>query len=146
MRAPFFSSEVLYTKTNEWAMRCGERVRVGIDDYSQSALGDVVAIDLPEVGTGVTAGKPFGSLEATKAVSDLNAPVSGRVIRVNPAVAEAPGLVNDDPFGEGWLIEIEPAEPAKSALQGLDALMDVEAYKLYLKHSTAHAARLAARH
>ena len=128
MRAPFFSAEVRYTKTNEWARLCGQTVRVGIDDYSQSALGDVVALSLPEAGTSVTAGAAFGSVEATKTVSDLNAPVSGRVAAVNPAVVEDPGLVNADPFGEGWLLEIEPSNPAE-----LDALMDAETYKAWLR-------------
>ncbi|MCR5346353.1 MAG: glycine cleavage system protein GcvH [Fretibacterium sp.] len=128
MRAPFFSADVRYTKTNEWGRRCGDRVRAGIDDYSQSALGDAVAVELPEEGTWVTAGSAFGSIEATKAVSDLKAPVSGRVTAVNRAVTENPGLVNADPFGEGWLIEIAPSDPAE-----LDALMDAETYKAWLR-------------
>ena len=128
MRAPFFNPDVSYTRTNEWAKRQEGIVRVGIDDYSQSALGDIVFIELPEPGTEVSAGRPFGSLEATKAVSDLNAPVSGRVVHVNRAVVETPGLVNRDPFGEGWLIEIEPSAPSE-----LDALMDAETYKAWLR-------------
>ncbi len=128
MRVPFFSADVRYTKTNEWARRRGDCVRVGVDDYSQSALGDVVALSLPEAGARVRAGMALGSIEATKAVSDLNAPVSGRVAAVNRAVVETPGLVNSDPFGEGWLIEIEPLDPAE-----MDALMDVEAYKTWLQ-------------
>ena len=128
MRAPFFNADVRYTKTNEWARRQGEYVRVGVDDYSQSALGDVVALSLPETGTPVTAGAAFGSIEATKTVSDLNAPVSGRVAAVNRAVVENPGLVNSDPFGEGWLIEIEPENPAE-----MDALMDAETYRAWLR-------------
>ena len=106
-------------------------MRVGLDDYSQSALGDIVFIDLPEPDAIVGAGTPFGSLEATKAVSDINAPVSGRVVRVNIAVADSPSLINSDPFGEGWLIEIEPSDPAE-----LDKLMDSESYRAYLRDGT----------
>lgn len=128
MRRPFFKSGIYYTKTSEWAEPRGECVRVGLDDYSQSALGDIVFIDLPEPGAIVGTGAPFASLEATKAVSDINAPVSGCAVRVNRSVADCPGLINSDPFGEGWLIEIEPSDPAE-----LDKLMDVEAYRAYLR-------------
>lgn len=128
MRMPFFKPGIYYTKTGEWAEPRGEYVRIGIDDYSQSALGDIVFIDLPDPGVIIEAGKPFGSLEATKAVSDINAPVSGRVLRVNQSVADQPSIVNSDPFGEGWLIEIELSAPAE-----LDNLMDTEPYKAYLR-------------
>ena len=131
MRMPFFKPGIYYTKTGEWAEQRGDYVRVGIDDYSQSALGDIVFFDLPEPGVIVEAGKPFGSLEATKAVSDINAPVPGRVVRVNIAVADHPSIVNSDPFGEGWLVEIEPSDPAE-----LDKLMDSESYKAYLRDGT----------
>ena len=130
MRAPFFNPDVSYARTNEWAKKQEGTVRVGIDDYSQSALGDIVFIELPEPGTEVRAGKPFGSLEATKAVSDLNAPISGRVVAVNRAVVENPGLVNQDPFGEGWLVEVEPSD-----LSELEALMDAESYKTYIRNA-----------
>ena len=128
MRTPSFKPGVYYTKTSEWAEQRGKYVRTGIDDYSQSALGDIVFIDLPEPGIIVRSGTPFGSLEATKAVSDINAPVSGRVVRVNRTVADFPAIVNSDPFGEGWLIEIEPSDIAE-----LNELMDVDTYKAYLK-------------
>ena len=131
MRMPFFKSDIYYTKTSEWADPRGKYVRVGLDDYSQSALGDIVFIDLPKPGAIVGAGMPFASLEATKAVSDINAPVSGSIIRVNRSVADSPGLINSDPFGEGWLIEIDPSDPEE-----LDKLMDVESYKAYLRDGT----------
>ena len=128
MRTPFFNPNIYYTRTGEWAEQRGECVRVGIDDYSQSALGDIVFIELPKPGVIVGAGTPLGSLEATKTVSDINAPVSGRVSRVNRAVTDFPGLINSDPFGNGWLIEIEPSDPSE-----LDKLMDAESYKAYLQ-------------
>lgn len=123
-----FDPGVRYAGTNEWARPGESGVAVGIDDYSQTALGDVVYVELPGVGMEVRAGAPFGSLEATKAVCDLNAPVSGLVVKVNGALAEAPGLVNADPFGEGWMIEVAPSNPAE-----LDALMTVDVYREYLK-------------
>lgn len=128
MRTPFFKPGIYYTQTSEWAEPRDGYVRVGIDDYSQSALGDIVFFELPEPGAIATAGAPIGSLEATKAVSDINAPVSGRVLRVNRAVADSPAIVNCDPFGEGWLIDIEPSNQAE-----LSGLMDAEEYKVYLK-------------
>ena len=123
-----FEPGARYTRTNEWARRDGGRVIVGIDDYSQTALGDVVYVELPGAGVQVRAGEPFGSLEAAKAVSGLNAPVSGTVVRVNEALAQSPGLVNLDPFGQGWMIEIAPSDP-----QEFDALMTADAYKSYLR-------------
>lgn len=124
-----FDPDVRYTRTNEWARRGEGYVAVGIDDYSQTALGDVVYVSLPEEGTEVRAGKPFGSLEATKAVCDLNAPVSGVVLRVNAALRESPGLVNSDPFGGGWMLELAPSLEAE-----FDALMTVDEYREYLKN------------
>ncbi len=122
------SSDVLYTKSNEWAQRFGEVVRVGIDDYSQSSLGDVVHVELKDVGTRVHAGESFGEIEATKSVSSINAPVSGVVVRVNDSVIAVPALVNTDPFGKGWLAEIEPDDFSE-----LSCLMDVNAYREYIR-------------
>jgi len=123
-----FKDDARYTQTHEWAKKEGNTVRVGVDDFSQSALGDIVYAELPEVGAEVHAGAAFGSLESTKAVSDLNAPVSGKVVKVNEALADSPDLVNKDPFGEGWMIEIEPSNPSE-----FDKLMAVDAYKEYAK-------------
>lgn len=123
-----FKADVSYTKTHEWAKKNGNVVVVGVDDYAQGALGDIVYVELPDVGASTKAGAAFGSLESTKAVSDLNAPVSGKVVKVNEALADSPDLVNKDPFGEGWMIEIEPSNPAE-----FDKLMAVDAYKEYAK-------------
>src|SRR6184192_2508786 len=101
-----FPQELKYTTEHEWARREGNVVRVGITDFAQDALGDVVYVDVPEVGTEVTAGSPFGEVESTKSVSDVYAPLSGRVIERNGALADAPQLVNEDPYGDGWMIAI----------------------------------------
>ena len=123
-----FKENLLYTKNNEWAENRGEVVRVGIDDYSQASLGDIVHIELPKNGTHVLAGQAFGEIEATKSVSSINAPVSGVVVRVNEAVKDSPSLVNIDPFGEGWLAEIDPEN-----LSELSDLMDINAYREYIR-------------
>lgn len=117
--------ELRYTEEHEWADGRREGVaRVGITEYAQDQLGDVVFIDLPEVGTTVTAGEVFGEVESTKSVAELFAPIDGEVIAVNEAVVEAPELINSDPYGEGWLIDIEPADPLS-----LDGLLDADDYR-----------------
>jgi glycine cleavage system H protein len=112
-----------YTKDHEWARREGSKVVVGITGHAQEALGDVVYVELPKIGDTVTAGKPFGVVESTKAVSELFAPVSGKVAKVNSALADEPSAVNSDPYGAGWIVEIEPSDPAQ-----LEALLDADAY------------------
>ena len=116
-------SDRRYTKDHEWAMADGGRVRVGITDYAQDALGDVVFVQLPEVGAVVEAGGPCSEVESTKSVSDVYAPVGGTVAEVNAELAEAPQRLNEDPYGAGWICSIEPSDPA-----ALDALLDAEAY------------------
>lgn len=112
-----FPEELAYTKEHEWARDEGEgRVRVGITDYAQDALGDVVYVDLPEVGTTVTAHEPLGEVESTKSVSDVYAPVSGTVIERNAALEEHPELVNQEPYGNGWLVVIQASEPPQGLL------------------------------
>lgn len=123
-----FKADVSYTKTHEWAKKNGNIVVVGVDDYSQGALGDIVYVELPSVGAQAKAGAAFGSLESTKAVSDLNSPVSGKIVKVNEALADSPNLVNSDPYGAAWMIEIEVADD-----KDFDALMKVDAYKEYVK-------------
>lgn len=118
--------ELRYTEEHEW-VSVGARegtLRVGVTEYAQDQLGDVVFVDLPETGTTVTAGEPFGEIESTKSVSELFAPVDGEVTAVNDAVADAPEVINSDPYGEGWLIEITPSDPA-----AVDGLLDAEAYQ-----------------
>jgi glycine cleavage system H protein len=101
-----------YLESHEWAHReTDDRVRVGISDFAQDELGDVVFVELPAVGETVTAEQAFGVVESIKAVSDLYAPVSGEVVEVNEDLDTAPELVNEDPFGEGWLLAIEPSDP-----------------------------------
>ena len=103
-----FPEDLTYTKEHEWARDEGDgRVRVGITDFAQDALGDVVYVDVPEVGTQVRAGEPFGEVESTKSVSDVYSPVTGKVVERNARLEEQPELVNSDPYGEGWIVAIE---------------------------------------
>lgn len=107
-----FPDDVRYTAEHEWARLDGGLVTVGITSYASEQLGDVVFVELPESGRRLEAMKPFGVVEAVKTVSDLYAPVAGEVVDVNPALAGNPGLVNQEPFGGGWLIRIRPADAA----------------------------------
>jgi glycine cleavage system H protein len=116
--------ELRYSNDHEWARLDGSRVRVGITDYAQDALGDVVFVDLPEVGTVVEAGAQLGEVESTKSVSELYAPVSGQVVEVNTALSDAPERLNEDPYGEGWICELELSDPAS-----IDRLLDAAAYR-----------------
>ena len=115
--------DLRYTKEHEWARRTGPTVVVGVTAHAQEALGDVVYVDLPKVGAVLVAGTTFGTVESTKAVSELFAPLSGKVVKVNEALSVEPQLINQDPYGKGWICEIEPSKPAE-----LDALMDAVAY------------------
>lgn len=114
-----------YTTEHEWVeAAAGGRARVGITHYAQDALGDIVFVQLPEVGAEVTAGEPVGEIESTKSVSELYAPVSGTVTAVNDSAGGSPELINTDPYGEGWLLEIEPSDPGAVA-----DLLDAEGYR-----------------
>lgn len=106
-----------YTPEHEWVQRSGDVVRVGITHFAQDSLGDIVFVELPEAGTEVTAGQALGEVESTKSVSDVYAPVSGTVRARNEALADAPDLINSDPYGEGWMLEIEVSDA--SALEGM---------------------------
>ena len=117
-------AELRYSNDHEWVSRDGTTVRVGITDYAQDALGDVVFVQLPQVGTVVKAGDTFGEVESTKSVSDVYAPVSGTVSAVNEALNDNPGLLNDDPYGDGWLCTIEASDDAE-----LDALLTADGYR-----------------
>jgi glycine cleavage system H protein len=125
-----FPEDLRYTKEHEWARREGSRVRVGITDFAQDALGDVVYVDIPEVGASVQASTPFGEVESTKSVSDVYSPVSGTVAERNPLVDDRPELVNEQPYGDGWLIVVEGA-----ADDALDQLMDAAAYRTFVEQS-----------
>lgn len=105
--------DLKYTEEHEWVRADGERLTVGITDYAQDALGDVVYVDLPATGTRVEKGQPFGEVESTKSVSDLYAPVNGTIVERNESLESSPELVNTDPYGQGWLIVIE-ADEAKA--------------------------------
>jgi glycine cleavage system H protein len=126
-----YPQELRYTKEHEWVRDEQGRFRVGITDYAQDALGDVVYVDLPEVGAEVQADAPLGEVESTKSVSDVFSPVSGTIVERNPLIDDRPELVNEAPYGDGWLIVIQPADPAQ-----LDALMDAAGYQTFLTDST----------
>ena len=121
-------SELSYTTEHEWVQRVSDdTVRVGITDFAQSSLGDVVFVQLPDVGTDVSAGESFGEVESTKSVSDLYSPVTAKVVAVNGDLEGSPQLVNSDPYGEGWLIVLQADA---DALAGeLDGLLDADAYQ-----------------
>ena len=119
-----YPDDVRYTQEHEWARDEGGVVSVGITSYATDQLGDVVFVELPEVGRRVDAGKSFGVVEAVKTVSDLFAPVAGEVIEVNGALADNPAIVNQDPYGEGWMIRIRPVDAG--ALKRLLSNVDYE--------------------
>lgn len=112
-----------YSSDHEWVAVDGNKVRVGITDYAQDALGDVVYVQVPTVGAAVSAGDSFGEVESTKSVSDVYAPVSGTVVAVNDALGSSPELLNSDPYGAGWLCEIEVSDSSQ-----VDGLLDAAAY------------------
>ena len=120
-------SDLYYTEDHEWVRRTGDdTVRVGITDFAQAALGDVVFVELPDVDAEVTAGGEFGTVESTKSNSDLFAPITAKVIAVNGEVADSPELVNSDPYGAGWLIDLQ-VDAAELSV-ALDGLLDADAY------------------
>jgi glycine cleavage system H protein len=127
-----FPDDVRYTDQHEWARLDKGVVTVGITSYATEQLGDVVFVELPEGGRKVEAGKPFGVVEAVKTVSDLYAPVSGEVIEVNAALSDNPALVNQEPFGEGWMIRIKPSDP-----KSLDALLSHVDYEKLVEEQHA---------
>ena len=116
--------ELRYSADHEWVRTDGDRVRIGITDYAQDALGDVVFIDLPTAGAKIDAGGVLGEVESTKSVSEVYAPLTGEVVAVNAALADAPEVLNADPYGEGWICEMVPSDPS-----ALDALLDASGYR-----------------
>ena len=127
-----FPEDLRYSKEHEWMRIENGRVRVGITDYAQDALGDVVYVDLPDVGAEVKAGQAFGEVESTKSVSDVFSPVSGTIAQRNPLIEDHPELVNEQPYGDGWLVAIDP-----SGVSEADALLDAAAYQAFLRESQA---------
>lgn len=119
-----YPDDLRYTDEHEWARRHGELVRVGITHFAQDQLGDVVYVDLPVAGAQVKRGQPFGEVESTKSVADLYAPVSGTLEERNETLEDRPELVNQDPYGEGWMIAIRPDDPVE-----FDELLTSEEYR-----------------
>jgi glycine cleavage system H protein len=118
-----------YTKEHEWAKKLGDgKVAVGVDDYAQSQLHEIVYVELPEMDAEVAQGGALGAVESVKAVSDVYAPVGGKVVEVNEELLDSPELINDDPYGEGWIAKMEPSDLEAD----LAKLMDAEKYKAYL--------------
>jgi glycine cleavage system H protein len=116
--------ELRYSSDHEWARIEDGRIRIGITDYAQDALGDVVFVQIPEMGVSVKQGESFSEVESTKSVSDIYAPVSGRVVEVNAELGDAPQRLNEDPYGEGWICVIEPDDPSQ-----IDELLDAAGYR-----------------
>jgi glycine cleavage system H protein len=116
--------DLKYTREHEWAKQDGDRMRVGITAYAQEQLGDVVFVELPKVGAKVTASKNFGVVESVKAVSDLFAPISGEVVEVNAELAQKPEIVNQDPYGKGWMLVVKPSSKGE-----WDQLLTAEEYE-----------------
>ena len=106
-------TDVVYTKDHEWAKTEGDVIRIGISDYAQDQLGDIVFVELPEVGSSFEKGEEFGTVESVKAVSELYMPISGEITAINEALEDEPELVNNDPYGGGWMIDIKAGNPAE---------------------------------
>ena len=120
--------QLRYSSDHEWAAFDGTAVRIGITDYAQDALGDVVYVDLPTVGDRVEQGASFGEVESTKSVSDLYAPISGSVSAVNDQLADSPERLNEDPYGEGWICEVEPDDAT-----AINEMLDAAAYRALIE-------------
>jgi glycine cleavage system H protein len=123
-----FPDDLRYTRDHEWARSKGGRVVIGITEFAQEQLGDIVYVELPAVGAEVKKGETFGVVESTKAVSDLYAPVSGKVVEINSPLVEAPEGINEEPYGKGWMIAIEPSDPKE-----VEALLDSKAYTAFVQ-------------
>jgi glycine cleavage system H protein len=123
-----FPDDIRYAKSHEWARSEGETIKVGITDYAQDQLGDIVFVELPEVGDTLDKGEEFGTVESVKAVSELYMPVGGEVVAINDTLEDAPEKVNNSPYSDGWMIEIKAENPSE-----LDDLMDNDTYLATLK-------------
>jgi glycine cleavage system H protein len=119
-----YPDDLRYTTEHEWVRTVGDRVRVGITAYAQDALGDIVYVSLPDTGSTISAGSSVGEVESTKSVSDLYAPVSGTVVERNEALEATPEVVNSDPYGKGWMFDVEPSDPA-----AVDDLLTADQYR-----------------
>ncbi|AEJ60297.1 Glycine cleavage system H protein [Spirochaeta thermophila DSM 6578] len=123
-----FRDDVRYARTHEWARREGDVVVCGISDYAQDSLGDVVFVQLPEVGVVKKRGEAFGVVESVKTTSDVHMPVSGKIVEINETLKERPDLLNTSPFEEGWLVKVQPTDPAE-----LDELLSADDYRKYVE-------------
>jgi glycine cleavage system H protein len=123
-----FPDGLQYAEDHEWVKSEADGAAIGISDYAQDQLGDIVFVELPEVGASFAKGDEFGTVESVKAVSELYMPIGGEILAVNPALEDAPELVNNDPYGEGWMIRVKPADQAE-----IDSLLDKAAYIESLK-------------
>jgi glycine cleavage system H protein len=122
--------DLRYSSDHEWVRLENGQLRLGITDYAQDALGDVVYVEIPEVGLEVEASAKVSEVESTKSVSDIYAPVAGTVVEINASLADSPERLNDDPYGEGWICVIEPTDPSS-----IDALLDVDGYRKLIEGS-----------
>jgi glycine cleavage system H protein len=120
--------DLLYSSEHEWVRRKGDRVVLGITDYAQQALGDIVYLEVPDEGTQVVADEAFAEVESVKAVSDIYSPVTGEIVKVNQKVIESPEIIHEDPYGKGWIVVIEMNDPAE-----LDNLMTAEEYEEFIR-------------
>jgi len=127
-----FPGELLYTKEHEWVHVDGDIARIGITDYAQSQLGDVVYVELPDAGTDIEMGSTFGVVESVKAVSDLFVPVSGKVKEINTSLEETPEIINSDPYENGWMLVVEMSDDSE-----LDELLSAEDYQAFVKEESA---------
>ncbi|MFV9510828.1 glycine cleavage system protein GcvH [Tepidibacillus sp. LV47] len=121
--------DLKYSKEHEWVEVLGDnKVRIGITDYAQSSLGDIVFVEIPSVGDEVTANETMGSVESVKAVSDVYCPVSGKVVEINESLEDAPEVINEDPYGKGWMVVVELSDPSE-----LDQLLSADEYEAFIK-------------
>ncbi|MCP4629210.1 MAG: glycine cleavage system protein GcvH [bacterium] len=118
-----FPDDIRYAENHEWAKPVGDTVKIGITDYAQDQLGDIVFVEMPEAGESFAKGDEFGTVESVKAVSEVYMPIGGEIVAVNPSLDDAPEIVNNTPYSDGWMIEVKPDDPAE-----LDSLMTKEAY------------------
>lgn len=126
-KAMHYPTELKYDREHEWVRAEGDVAVIGISDFAQDQLGEVVYVDLPKVGDTVSAGDTFGEVESVKSVSELFSPVSGEIVGVNDALSDSPETVNDDPYGDGWMIRVRLSSPDE-----VDALMDADGYQAFL--------------
>jgi glycine cleavage system H protein len=128
-----YPEDLRYTKDHEWVRLSGDRGTVGITDHAQNQLGDVVFVELPEVGATVEVGQRFGTVESVKAVSELYSPVTGEVVEVHGALTDSPEVINTDPYGQAWMVVVKLKDPAAVA-----ALMDAKQYKAHVESEAKH--------